>query len=266
MTRKAMNMSDHLDEGWDTESTAVAPKSSVKEVSVSITQSIKLHGDLISVTLGEVRTLVNGTEADAIVERDSITQLLTEQGTTYLEAARKKHGDVVPAPVTPGYVQRPAAPVAAAPQAAAAPVTGNNFAAVAAVANGAPVAQGEWRSVPSRFGEGEIRFLPTSVYPTAKLEAEVAAFLTGKGLNPGYFKVWDNRPGQKGLEAGVPNGAVAAIKLTDGAPGKEQIGNNAAARVKFNNDGSLYIWLTKEFEAALKFVGPALGQAANGGF
>lgn len=245
------------DLGWD------GPEGTIKEVTVSITKSVKLHGDLISITLGETRTLNSASESDGIIVRDGVANLLQEQIASLLKEAVAKHGDVLPTPVTPGYVQRPAAPAYTGTQVAGPAYSGSGAAAVAAVANGAPVSAGAWMSVPSRFGDGDIRFLPTSVYPSAQLENEVSNFLLGRNLNPSFFKTWDNRPGQRGLEAGVPNGAVAAVKLSDGAPGKEQIGNNAAARVKFNNDGSLYIWLTKEFEAALKFVGAALAPAGG---
>lgn len=230
----------------------------VKEVSVTITKSLKLNGDIISVSVGETATINDGQELDGILTRAQIAQVLSEQADVIIKTESERmvstHKTFTPTPVI--------SPTPAGSQAYAAPVTGTGLQAIQAAANGAPVnADGGWRSVPSRFGDGDIRFLPCSVFPTMKLEQDVQAFLASKGLNPGFFKVWDNRPGPRGLEAGAPNGAVAAVKLIDGAPGKEQLGNNAAARVKFNNDGSLYIWLTKEFEAALKFIGPALSQA-----
>lgn len=230
----------------------------VKEVSVTITKSLKLNGDIISVSVGETATINDGQELDGILTRAQIAQVLSEQADVIIKTESERmaatHKSFIPTPVV--------SPTPAGSQAYAAPVAGTGLQAVQAAANGAPVnADGGWRSVPSRFGDGDIRFLPCSVFPTVRLEQEVQAFLSSKGLNPGFFKVWDNRPGPRGLEAGAPNGAVAAVKLNDGAPGKEQMGNNAAARVKFNNDGSLYIWLTKEFEAALKFIGPALSQA-----
>ena len=224
----------------------------VTAVTVSITQSIKLAGDLVSITLGETRELEGASDFDALTVRNEITEILQEQGQDFLNKA-KANGPVQAAPraVTgPGT-----APVAVPSYQATAPVQ----AAVASAVNSAPVNNGGWLSVPSRFGDGDIRFLPCSAYPTAQLEAEVASFLAGHNLDARYFKVWDNRPGPRGMEAGVASGALAAVKLVDGAPGKDQLGNNAALRAKFNNDGSLYLWFTKEFEAALKFIGPSLG-------
>jgi hypothetical protein len=110
-------------------------------------------------------------------------------------------------------------------------------------------------SVPSKFGDGELRFITTATYSSSQLEAEVGNWLRQHGLNPDAFKVWDNRPGAKGLEAGVPNGCVAAIKISKDAQAyvAGDIANQAIGRVKFNNNGSLYIWLTKEAEAAIKY-------------
>jgi hypothetical protein len=110
-------------------------------------------------------------------------------------------------------------------------------------------------SVPSKFGDGELRFISTASYSTSQLESEVGNWLRQHAMNPDAFKVWDNRPGQKGLEAGVPNGCVAAVKISKDAQEfvTGEIANQAIARVKFNSNGSLYIWFTKEAEAAIKY-------------
>jgi hypothetical protein len=216
-------------------------KSKVTAVSVSVTQSIKLSGDLVSITLSETRELEGASDFDAVIVRTEISEALQEQGQDFLNKAKANAPVQAPRPVA----QAPA-PVQVAQ------------AAVQAAVHTPATAGGGWMSVPSRFGDGDIRFLPTSVYSTMQLETDIAAFLAQHNLDIRFFKVWDNRPGPRGMEAGTPSGAVAAVKLNDGAPGKEQLGNNAAVRVKFNNDGSLYCWFTKEFEAALKFIGPSL--------
>jgi hypothetical protein len=79
--------------------------------------------------------------------------------------------------------------------------------------------------------------------------------MQAKGLNPEALVVWDNRTGPRGLEAGVPAGCVAAVKISKEAQDfvPLEIQNVAVARVKHNSDGSVYVWLTKEAEAALKF-------------
>ena len=251
--------------GWTAPVSPEEGTRKVKEVTVTITKSLKLNGDIISVSVGETATIDDGSELDGILTRSAIAQVLSEQAEVILktESETMVANHKTYAPTYPTYTPtQVVSPTPAGSQAFSDPVSGSGYQAVQAAANGAPVnADGGWRSVPSRFGDGDIRFLPCSVFPTMRLEQDVQNFLASKGLNPQFFKVWDNRPGPRGLEAGAPNGAVAAVKLNDGSPGKEQMGNNAVARVKFNNDGSLYIWLTKEFEAALKFIGPALTTA-----
>ena len=236
----------------------------VESFTVSVTVSKKHLGDLISITVGESRkadgTMLTNEQADA-ARKAAAVSLLT-QANRICEAEVASRGAVQVAKVqtsNPGYTQTTGQVTYTQPtQAGAAPVSGAGAPAVMAAANGAPVSNDGWMSVPNKFGDGDMRFLTTAAYPSQQLEAGVQQFLISKNLNPAFFKVWDNRPGQRGLEAGVSQGCVANIKLQDGAPGADQLGKAAAARVKFNNNGSLYIWLTKEFEAALKFVGTML--------
>jgi hypothetical protein len=233
----------------------------VRSTSVSITLNAKSLGVDAFIKLEETRefpTLVSSGEA--VIVREDIASILTDQALAIIEetaqtvkaaAAAKPQGHVSVHQVNPAAPQGVAfnqvAPAQAGP------------AQVAAVANGAAF-QTEWKSVASKFGDGDLRFISTASYPSDRLEAEVRNWLSGKGLNPMLFKVWDNRPGPRGLEAGVPNGAVAAVKvgkeIIDACPPDFQ--KIPAARVKFNSDGSLYIWFTKEFESFLKYGGNAL--------
>jgi hypothetical protein len=203
---------------------------------------------------------MTGSQADAA--RKAAADALLIQANEICDAEVAKRGAVTVAAVrtsNAGFTQTTGQVTFTTPTMTnTAPVSGAGAGAVMAAANGAPVSNDGWMSVPNKFGEGEMRFLTTAVYPSHQLEVGVQQFLASKNLNPAFFKVWDNRPGQRGLEAGVSQGCVANIKLLDGAPGSEQLGKAAAGRVKFNANGSLYIWLTKEFEAALKFVGPML--------
>lgn len=237
----------------------------VRSTSVSITLNAKSLGVDAFVKLEETRefpTLVSAGEA--VIVREDIAAILTDQAlaiiaetaaTVKQAAAATPQGHVSVHQVTPQAPTGVAVGYAAPAQPGPAQVT--------AVANGASF-QTEWKSVPSKFGDGELRFISTNSYPSMRLEQEVATWLTSKGLNPALFKTWDNRPGPRGLEAGVPNGAVAAVKvgkeIIDACPPDFQ--KIPAARVKFNSDGSLYIWFTKEFESFLKYGG---GQLFSGG-
>lgn len=261
-------MSNEVEMEFDgMEETSVLDDTKVTAFTVSVTVSRKVLGDLVSITLGETREADEKMmTAAAFAARKLAAQELYEQANNLCDAEVAKRGAVQVKQVsnanaaftstTGTYTVTPGS------QAASAPQSGAQAAAVTAVANGAPVGNDGWMSVANKFGDGDMRFLTTAVFPTQRLEGEVAAWLASKGLDARFFKVWDNRPGMKGLEAGVPQGCVANIKLHQDAPGAQQLGKAAAARVKFNNNGTLYIWLTKEFEAALKFVGTALSNGS----
>lgn len=251
-----------MNEKWDSinEESVFTPATAVESFTVSVTVSKKHLGDLISITVGETRKaeeLLSAGEA-AVIRREAAEALLVQANAICKEEIESR-GTVIAAPVNAGFTQT--ATTTAVPggtMTMSAPVVGTNAAAVQAVANGAPVGNDGWMSVPSKFGGEDLRFKTTAAYSSQQLEADVNAWLMNNGLNPQFFKCWDNRPGARGLEAGNPQGCVANIKLVDGAPGSEQLGKAAAARVKFNSNGTLYIWKTKEFDAALKFVGQML--------
>jgi hypothetical protein len=236
------------------------PQGGVSQVSVSITLSTKALGADAFIKLEETYDFGTAvTDGEAIVRRSQMVEILRDQAIEEAKAvvdvvreeiAKTPKGSVSVHPVNPvsvsGAQAGSVAPAFSGPQ------------ATVAVANGAaPASAGgaQWMSVPSKFGDGELRFITTATYSTSQLEGEVGNWLRQHGLNPDAFKVWDNRPGQKGLEAGVPNGCVAAVKIAKDAQSFVQgdIANQAIARVKFNSNGSLYIWLTKEADAALKY-------------
>jgi hypothetical protein len=239
------------------QTSALPAQGGISTVSVALTVSGKPLGADIFLKMEETYAFTEPvSEADAILRRDTMVDILRDQAIEKAVQAAAAIREAVAATPRGNAQVIPVAP-APAPQGsqagAQAPFGGP--AATVAVANGAAASSGEWMSVPSRFGDGELRFLPTSVYSSEQMEAEVGQWLLSQGLNPNAFKVWDNRPGQKGLEAGVPNGCVAAIKVGREAEGyvSPDVARNAVARVKFNNNGTLYIWLTKEAEAALKY-------------
>jgi hypothetical protein len=233
----------------------------VRSTSVSITLNAKSLGVDAFVKVEETREFPElASAADAIIVREELASILTDQAleiiantatTVKAKLAESPRGHVSVHQVNPAAPQGVAAGTPAPAQAGPAQVT--------AVANGASF-QTEWRSVPSKFGDGEMRFITTASYSSGQLENDVNQWLLGKGLNPACFKVWDNRPGQRGLEAGVPNGSVAAVKvskeLIEACPPDFQ--KIPAARVKFNSNGTLYVWFTKEFEAFLKYGGQGL--------
>lgn len=233
----------------------------VSQVSVSITISAKPLGGDAFIKLEETYTFDSPVDdAAAIIRRSDMADILREQA---IEEAQKTANDLREHIINNprGNVSiHPVAP--SAPTGAAAGTEAPRFGAAAtvAVANGAtpaPVTGGlQWASVKAKFGEGELRFVTTSSQSTDELKARVLEQMSSKfGLNPEALVVWDNRTGAKGLEAGVPAGCVAAVKISKEATEfvPAEIASLAVARVKHNSDGSLYIWMTKEGESALKY-------------
>jgi hypothetical protein len=231
----------------------------ISSVTVSVTINAKALGADAFVKLEE--TFEFAAPVSPVVATETRAELLAALRTQAIDEARKTadaYRDAVASTPRGAVSVVPATPVAGPVNAGAqAGSTAPRFGAAAtvAVANGAAPVSGEWGSVPSRFGDGDLRFLTTAAFSTQQLEGEVAAWLTGQGFNPDAFKVWDNRPGPKGLEAGVPNGCVATVKISRDAESfvNGDVARQAIARVKFNSNGSLYIWLTKEAESAVKY-------------
>ena len=258
MTDKTLNSFYRVEE--ETNTAIINPATGgVSQVSVSVTISAKPLGGDAFVKLEEVYTFDEPVDAaTAIIKRDEIAEILRDQSLAQAQAAAdsiRKHiaenprGNVSIHSVTPQ--------VTAGTQAN---VTAPSFGAPAtfAVANGAsvPFTGGlQWASLKSKFGDGELRFVTTASQSTDELKNLVLNQLKGKGLNPDALVVWDNRTGQRGLEAGVPAGCVAAVKVSKEAQQfvPVEIQTIAIARAKHNADGTLYVWLTKEGESALKF-------------
>lgn len=234
----------------------------VSQVSVSVTLSTKALGADAFIKLEETWDFQDpASPGEAAVQRAEIVDILRDQA---LQEAKRTVEEVrkFVASTPKGNVSvhdvNPQAPSAAPSQVGVvAPSSGP--AATVAVANGAQVpASGglDWRSLPDRFDANkQFRFVSTMSQPTEVLVGLVNQWLLAQGLNPDAFKVWDNRTGPKGLESGVPQACVAAVKVAQDAAGfvSPDLAKQQLARVKHNSDGSLYIWFTKEAEAAIKY-------------
>lgn len=232
----------------------------ISQVVASVTISAKPLGGDAFIKLEETFLFNQPVDADtAIRKREEIVAILREQAIEEAQNAAdaiRQHVSANPRGHVSVHPVTPAAPAAGSQFGQQAPAFG--AAATVAVANGAtPSLSGglQWGSVPSKFGDGELRFVTTSSQSTDELRSLVLEEMRKKGLNPEALVVWDNRTGAKGLEAGVPAGCVAAVKV-----GKEaqefvpaEVQNIAIARVKHNSNGSVYVYFTKEGEAALKF-------------
>ena len=232
----------------------------VKTTTVKLTASGKPFGADVFVTVEtthEWPTVVSDDVALARQEELSIqlqAQVLDIVKTT-VAAAREASANAPKGAVS----IHPAAAVAAVPavQADTMAPQGTGAPAVVAVANGATQAQGDWRSVASRFGDGQIRFISSTAYSSDQLKSDVFAWISKQGLDATLFDVWDERTGPKGAEAGNPIGSVFNIKVKKESQHlvPDDFHRNAAGRGKFNNDGSIYPYWSKDFDAFLKYGG-----------
>jgi hypothetical protein len=242
------------------EDAAVSGTPGVSQVTVSITVSAKPLGGDAYIKMEEVFDFLSpvspaeAEETRAYIAENLRTQVLNEAVKTAevirATVAATPRGNVSVHPVT--------APSNTGAQTGQF-VPSAGPAATVGVANGAtPTATVglQWASVKSKFGEGELRFVTTSSISSDELKNSVLAQIQTKwGINPAALIVWDNRVGPKGLEAGVPAGCVTAIKISKDAHEfvSPELHSAAIARSKFNADGTVYVWLTKEGEAALKY-------------
>lgn len=218
----------------------------VRTTTVKYTGSGKPFGADVFITVETTHEFTNlATDDEVLARQEEIAVQLTAQVTDLIKSAVTAVKGVAPAPA-----QYTPAPAVQAPAGLGAP-------AVVAVANGATPSEGNWMSVPSRFGDGQIRFISSAVYSSDQLKADVRTWLEGQGVDPNMFDIWDERTGPKGAEAGIPIGSVYNIKVKKDfqmlVP--EDFHKNAAGRGKFNNNGTLYTYWSKDFEAFLKYGG-----------
>jgi hypothetical protein len=236
----------------------------VRSTSVKVTLNAKSLGVDAFISLEETFEFTElATDFDALQRRQDIAEVLVEQALTQVKATSEQVQKYA-AENPRGHVSVHA--VNAAPPAGVAAGTvasGPVVQQVTQVANGAATtAGGGWLTAPDRFDAGKtVRFLSSSVYSTDQMKQDVYSWLSGKGLNPQCFEIWDERTGPRGAEAGNPISSVANVKIAE--PYRAQVpaevtftdrgGVKAVARAKFNSDGSLYIWLDKVAEAAHKY-------------
>jgi hypothetical protein len=222
----------------------------VRSTSVSITLNAKQFGVDAFIKLeqtNEFPELVS--EVDALVKREEIAALLTEQVLAIAEDTAKtitrELGNRAPAP----------APAAAGTYAPA----GTGADAIRAVANGASY-DSDWRVAPDSWDNTkQVRFLSTNAYTAEQMKAAGSQWLSDKGLNAEAFDIWDER---RDGEAGKPISSVCNVKVKESFQANfpqdliktPKGGNKALIRAKFNSDGSLYFyWANKEIEAAFKY-------------
>jgi hypothetical protein len=230
----------------------------VRSTTVKYTGSGKPFGADIFISVETIHEFNELVDDETVTRRqEELSTILTAQVTDLIKtAAESVRAQIASTPK--GQVSVHAVAPAPAPVYAGQPApAGTGPRAVAAVANGAVQAQGDWRSVPSRFGDGQVRFISSTAYSSDQLKSDVASWISGQGLDPNHFDIWDERTGPRGAEAGNPIGSVFNIKVKKDSQGivPADFHRNAAGRGKFNNDGSLNPYWSKDFDSFLKYGG-----------
>ena len=225
-------------------------KNDVKSTSVSITLNAKQFGVDAFIKLEQTNEFPEYvTDVDALVKREELAQLLTEQALAIA-------GDT--ARIVKTYISdNNLTPVAQAAPAVAPAGTGAG--AIRAVANGAATGS-DWRVAPDSFDAAkQVRFLSTGSFSAEQMKQDAASWLASNGLNPEAFDVWDER---RDAENGKAISSVCNIKVKEafreGLPSDLILtakgGVKAVARAKFNDNGTLYFhWANKEVDAAIKY-------------
>jgi hypothetical protein len=232
------------------------PAAQVRSTSVSITLNAKSLGVDAFVKFEETVEFPGLVDTvEALVKRDEMAQLITDQLLSVikdLSVTVKAAAPVLPAaPVVPqvpaGTYQGQAAP------------SGTGPAAIHAVANGATAGGLDWRNAPDRFDAAKtVRYLSSDSYPAEAMKAAAAAWIIAAGFNPEAFDIWDER---RDAEAGKAISSVCNIKVKKDLHNlvpKDVVSTNnggvkAVARAKFNHDGSMFFYWSKEAEAAIKY-------------
>jgi hypothetical protein len=230
--------------------------SHVSSTSVSITLNAKSLGLDAFIKFEETVEFPDGaSEVDALLRRDNMAALIAEQ---LIAVVRDTAATVKAAsPVLSAAAQPQGVVPAGAYQGQPAP-TGAGAAAVAAVANGA-VAGGDWRSAPDRFDSTkQVRYLSTTSYTAEQMKIAAAGWLASAGFSPVNFDIWDER---RDAESGKAISSVCNVKvkkdllplLPHDVVQTNTGGVKAVARAKFNHDGSLFFYWSKDAEAAIKY-------------
>lgn len=230
-------------------------KNEVRSTTVAITLNAKQFGVDAFIKLEQTNEFADlASDVDALVKREEIAALLTEQCLAIAADSAR---------TVKKYVQENnlagATAVAPSPNNAIAPA-GTGADAIRAVANGAQPTGTDWRVAVDSFDSNkQVRYVSTASFPTDNMKQTAATWLSGQGMNAQAFDIWDER---RDAESGKAISSVCNIKVKeefrDKAPADliftPRGGVKAIARAKFNADGSLYFyWANKEVDAAIKY-------------
>lgn len=121
---------------------------------------------------------------------------------------------------------------------------------------GAPVAApsgDNWKQAIKPNGAGTFRFIPTSVVSKQDFIKMAEAQLPELGLDPEQVVVFDDRGGDRGIEAGEKYYCAGKVKARkDSQLESIMDGKNIVANIDFDNDGSLKMSLSRDGKTAVQ--------------
>lgn len=235
--------------------------SGVRSTTVGITLNGKPYGADTFIKLEQTYEFADvASDVDALVKREEMMALLTEQAVAIALDTAKNLKALTPAPAP--YAAPAASGYGTGSMAGQQAPAGSGADAIRAVANGATANNGgdDWRIAVDAFDSAkQVRYIATAAYSSDAMKAAAGQWIASQGLNPESFDVWDER---RDAEAGKAISSVCNIKIKeafrDKAPRElvftDRGGVKAVARAKFNSDGSLYFhWANKQVDAAVKY-------------
>lgn len=226
-----------------------SPAAGVRSVYVTATAGDKVGGELITETRGETFEFLAPVSPEAATAaRDELharLQAEVDERVAARVAARKEQlGSQAQVPPLASYHPVPPVNVAAPTQ----QVHGVGAAAVAAVGAGTAVPGGGWRVGQNPRG-GEVRYIGSDVISKEQFVFQMEQAWVAQGMPAHLVKFWDNRGGDRGLEAGGKSFFVGAIKLNDTAPGYAALGKKVTVGMaEFAPDGSVRVRVSPEYQ------------------
>jgi len=117
----------------------------------------------------------------------------------------------------------------------------------------APAGGDNWKQAIKPNGAGNFRFLPTSVVSKQDFISMAESKLPELGIDPEQVVVFDDRGGDRGIEAGEKYYCAGKVKARrDSQLESIMDGKSIVANIDFDNDGSLKVSLSRDGKTAFQ--------------
>lgn len=238
---------------------APAPTARVQSVYVSATYGEKVSGELFTKTIGETLSFDPPIDVTfAAAARTELDNRLKAEVRARVEAEIEQWKATRPTPQQPGnnagaFVSQHQAmqQVPAAPG-----ITGTGISQLQQVGAGQAVAGGGWAEGQNPKG-ALVRYIDSRNLPTAQFVAAMQQAWEQQGLPAHVASFFDNRVGDRGLEAGKANYSPGAIRLKESAPGFQFLAGQRKTTIgyaSFNDNGQVIVKVSKDYQGAVEML------------